>query len=124
MSLPANEIMNCYKMILCSYIKHEFPFSQSTSLQHTMGSRTLTTLVEGSTITPDKANEICASLEATPSTGDKRDILFNYCTHTARSRQRASALPRAKIEVSSICDADRAASPASPISSLVKCPHW
>ena len=32
-------------------------------------------------------------------------------------------LPRAKIEVSSISDADRAASPASPISSLV-IPTW
>ena len=46
-------------------------------------------------------------------------MLFNYCTHTARLRQRASALPRAEIEVSSISDTDRAASPASPISSLV-----
>ena len=34
-------------------------------------------------------------------------------------RQRAPALPRAKIEVSSISDADHTASPASPISSLV-----
>ena len=36
-------------------------------------------------------------------------------------RQQASASPTAKLEVSSICNADRAASPASPISSLV---YW
>jgi hypothetical protein len=46
-------------------------------------------------------------------------MLFNYCTHTAPARQRAPALPRAKIELVSISDADHAASPASPISSLV-----
>ena len=43
-------------------------------------------------------------------------MLFNYCTHTAHACQRAPALPRAKIEVIPISDADRAASPASPIS--------
>ena len=46
-----------------------------------------------------------------------------YVIHTARTRQRASALPMDKIEVSSISDADRAESPASPISSLV-IPTW
>uniref|UniRef100_A0A8K9VFR9 Homer scaffold protein 1 n=1 Tax=Oncorhynchus mykiss TaxID=8022 RepID=A0A8K9VFR9_ONCMY len=46
-------------------------FSQSASVQHSVGSGTLVTSVEGSKITPDKANEICASLEAPPSTGDK-----------------------------------------------------
>ena len=43
-------------------------------------------------------------------------MLFNYCAHVL---QRVPALPRAKIEISYISDADRAASPASPISSLV-----
>ena len=50
---------------------------------------------------------------------------FNYCTHIACARQRASTLARAKIEISSISDADCAASPASPISTLVyrsRCP--
>lgn len=35
------------------------------------GSLTLTSLVEGPKITPDRANEIHASLEAPPSTSDK-----------------------------------------------------
>ena len=52
-----------------------------------------------------------------------KSILFNYCTHTARAGQWASAWPRAKIEVSSMCDTDHAASPASLISSLV-IPTW
>ena len=42
---------------------------------------------------------------------------------TARTRHRASAMPRAKIELLSISDADRAESPASAISSLV-IPTW
>ena len=46
-------------------------------------------------------------------------MLFNYCTHTARERQQASAMPRDKIGLLSIADSDRTASPASPISSLV-----
>ena len=44
---------------------------------------------------------------------------FKIYTFKLLQRQRAPALPKAKIEVSSICDADRAASPASPISSVV-----
>lgn len=36
------------------------PFSQSTLIQNPMWSRTLMTLVEGSTMMPEKANEICA----------------------------------------------------------------
>jgi 5-hydroxyisourate hydrolase-like protein (transthyretin family) len=55
-------------------------------------------------------------------------MLFNYCTHTVHVLQQASALPSAKIEVSSICDGERGASPASPISSeadtRVPSPHW
>jgi hypothetical protein len=43
-----------------------------------------------------------------------KSILFNYCAHANERRG-----PRAKIEVSSTSDANRAASPASPISSLV-----
>ena len=45
--------------------------------------------------------------------------VFQLLHHTARAHQRLSAMPRAKIELLSISDADRAASPASPISSLV-----
>ena len=33
-------------------------------------------------------------------------MLFNYCTHTAHARQRASALTRAEIEVILISDTD------------------
>ena len=44
--------------------------------------------------------------------------IHKYIYYSIIVRPRASALPRAKIEVSSICLAFRAASPASPISSL------
>ena len=46
-------------------------------IQGTLGGCTLATLVEGSTITPDKTNEIRAALEAPPSTDDKREARIN-----------------------------------------------
>jgi hypothetical protein len=42
-----------------------------------MGNCTLKALVEGSAITPDKANEIHASLQALSSTDDKLEALIH-----------------------------------------------
>ena len=46
------------------------PWRRGTRYNILWGRRTLATSVEGSKITPDKANEICALLEALPSPGD------------------------------------------------------
>ena len=48
-------------------------------------------------------------------------MLFNYCPHTARARQHASATPRAKIALIPISDADRAESRDLRINPS---PHW
>jgi hypothetical protein len=49
-----------------------------------------------------------------------RNLCYSIIAPTLLTRrQQASAMSRDKIEVSSICDADCAATPASPISSLV-----
>jgi hypothetical protein len=47
-------------------------------------------------------------LQADYTTRVAKSMLLNYCTHTAHARQCASVLQRAKIEISSISDADRA----------------
>ena len=49
--------------------------------------------------------------------------IHHYCTHTAQAGQRASALPRAKIEISSISDAELTASPAKSCHLLIGYTH-